>query len=161
MSTSDHMCGRIISVSRRVMRGFTPSALVGARRNAGWSQADLARLSDVGVATIRRWEKGTASPQVDVLARVAAVLEVPISDFVNIPVSERFPGDWRVLLGLTQPQLGARAGVRTAVVGSIERGETALSDNVAERLSSALDISIAELRDAHQRARSRPPGMPA
>lgn len=80
---------------------------------------------------------------------------------MNIPVSERFPGDWRVLLGLTQPQLGARAGVRTAVVGSIERGETALSDNVAERLSSALDISIAELRDAHQRARSRPPGMPA
>lgn len=63
MSTSDHMCGRIISVSRRVMRGFTPSALVGARRNAGWSQADLARLSDVGVATIRRWEKALHRPK--------------------------------------------------------------------------------------------------
>ncbi|GCE38460.1 hypothetical protein Rhow_001512 [Rhodococcus wratislaviensis] len=47
------------------------------------------------------------------------------------------------------------------MVGSIERGETALSENVAERLATALNISVAELRTAHQRARSRPPGMPA
>ncbi|WP_040783790.1 helix-turn-helix domain-containing protein [Rhodococcus ruber] len=143
------------------MRGFDPARLVDARRTAGLSQAELARRANVGAATIRRWENGTASPQVDLLARVVGELSLTIADVVRVPMEERFPGDWRVLRGMTQPQLGARAGVGTAIVGSIERGEITLSANVAEKLARTLDISVEELQAAHHRARTRPAGTPA
>lgn len=148
-------------MSRRIMRGFSPDALRQARLDAGYSQAEIARVAKVGVGTVRRWEQGESSPQVDLLARVVEILGVTIADVVKVPVDERFPGDWRVLLGLTQPQLGAKAGITTQIVSCVERGVISLSDNVAEKLSAALEISEAELRAAHERVRNRPLGEPS
>ncbi|MGV9865120.1 helix-turn-helix domain-containing protein [Rhodococcus koreensis] len=143
------------------MRGFSPLALETARKAATLTRSDLARVAGVGIATVRRWETGESSPQVDALARVAKALKVSIGDVVRIDPDQRFPGDWRVLRGLTQPQLGALAGVSTAVVGSVERAEVALTDANAIRLARALQISVEDLRAAHERARLRPPGTPA
>ncbi len=148
-------------MSRRVMRGFSAEALRNARRDAGLSQTETARVARVGADTIRRWEQGESSPQVDLLAKVVGVLGVTIADVVHVPKAERYPGDWRVLLGLTQPQLGAKAGVATQIVSSVERGVISLSDNVAAKLSVALDISEIELRASYERARNRPAGEPA
>jgi transcriptional regulator with XRE-family HTH domain len=148
-------------VSRRVMRGFSAEALRSARRDAGLSQTETARVARVGADTIRRWEQGESSPQVDLLAKVVGVLGVTIADVVHVPEVERYPGDWRVLLGLTQPQLGAKAGVATQIVSSVERGVISLSDNVAAKLSVALEISEGELRVSYERARNRPAGEPA
>lgn len=163
MSTDDELRVRTKarSVSRRVMRGFRPERLEQARLAAGISQAEVARLADIKAETVRRWEKGAASPQVDLLARVADVLGIAIADLVDIPEGERFPGDWRVVRGMTQPMLGAAAGVSTQLVGSVERGEVSLSDNLAKKLSTALDISEDELRASYERARRRPAGTPA
>ncbi|MFF0818063.1 helix-turn-helix domain-containing protein [Rhodococcus sp. NPDC003318] len=143
------------------MRGFDPHRLVAARVQAGMERGDLARLADISVATLSRWETGARSPQIDVLARVARALEIEIAALVSIPKDDRFPGDWRILIGMTQPELGARAGVSTAMVGSIERGEARLTDEVATKLSSALGISPDDLRAAHRRARNREAGTPA
>jgi transcriptional regulator with XRE-family HTH domain len=143
------------------MRGFQPDQLEKARRSAGVSQRELARLARLNADTIRRWELGDSSPQVDLLARVTAAIGVSISDLVKVPESERYPGDWRILRGLTQPQLGAAAGVTTQIVGSVERGEISLSDNVARKLSAALQIPESELRASYERVRSRPAGTPA
>ncbi|MEE2061584.1 helix-turn-helix transcriptional regulator [Rhodococcus artemisiae] len=143
------------------MRGFNPDALRQARLNAGYSQTEVARVAKVGTGTIRRWEQDDSSPQVDLLARVVEVLGVTIADVVQVPVDERYPGDWRVLLGLTQPQLGAKAGITTQIVSSVERGVISLSDNAAEKLSAALGIPESELRAAHERARNRPLGEPS
>jgi len=132
-----------------------------ARLDAGFVQTETARLAKVGTETLRRWESGAASPQVDLLARVVEVLGVTIADVVQVPESERYPGDWRVLLGLTQPQLGAKAGITTQIVSCVERGVISLSDNVCEKLSAALGISESELRAAHERARNRPLGEPS
>ncbi|CAG7633060.1 helix-turn-helix transcriptional regulator [Rhodococcus opacus] len=143
------------------MRGFQPDQLEKARRSAGVSQRELARLARLNADTIRRWELGDSSPQVDLLARVTAAIGVPISDLVKVPEGDRYPGDWRILRGLTQPQLGAAAGVTTQIVGSVERGEISLSDNVARKLSAALQIPESELRASYERVRTRPAGTPA
>lgn len=148
-------------MSRRVIRGFNPDALRQARRDSGFVQTEVARLAKIGTETLRRWESGTASPQVDLLARVAEILGVAISDLVRVPETERYPGDWRVLRGMTQPQLGAKAGITTQTVSCVERGVISLSDSVAQKMSAALGISECELRAAHARARNRPPGAPA
>ncbi|WP_345353404.1 helix-turn-helix transcriptional regulator [Rhodococcus olei] len=143
------------------MRGFSPDSLRAARRAAGISQVEAARVARVGADTIRRWEQGESSPQVDLLAKVTGALGVEIADVVHIPEGERYPGDWRVLLGLTQPQLGAKAGVATQIVSSVERGVISLSGNVAVKLAAALEIPESELRASYERARNRPAGAPA
>ncbi|WP_137725625.1 helix-turn-helix transcriptional regulator [Prescottella subtropica] len=143
------------------MRGFQPEKLEKARRAAGISQAELGRIVRIKGETVRRWEQGGSSPQVDLLARAVEAIGVAIADVVHVPEDERFPGDWRVLRGLTQPLLGAAAGVTTQLVGSVERGEITLSDNLAKKLAAALDISESELRASHERARNRPAGTSA
>lgn len=143
------------------MRGFEPERLAAARRAAGISQREIARLARVNADTVRRWELGETSPQVDLLNRTAAALGVTIADLVCIPESDRFPGDWRVLRGMTQPMLGAAAGVTTQIVGSIERGEISLSENMARKIAAALEITEDELRESYERARNRGPGESA
>ncbi|MFC9838887.1 helix-turn-helix domain-containing protein [Rhodococcus sp. NPDC127530] len=143
------------------MRGFSPVSLREARRTAGISQMEAARVARIGADTIRRWEQGETSPQVDLLAKVVEALGVEIADVVHIPADERYPGDWRVLLGLTQPQLGAKAGVATQIVSSVERGVISLSGNVAAKLSDALGITESELRASYERVRTRAAGAPA
>lgn len=143
------------------MRGFNPANLTHARHTAGLSRKDLARLAQTGRATIDNWEAGRVTPQIDVLVRVARVLNVTIDQLVDIPTHQRYPGDWRILNGLTQPQLAAQTGLSTATVGAIERGEIALSPSHAETLAAALNLAADDYRSAYERSRLRPPGTPA
>ncbi|MBY4213502.1 XRE family transcriptional regulator [Rhodococcus sp. 15-725-2-2b] len=152
---------RNATVSRRVLRGFDPARLTSLRESRGMSRADLARKSGLGGATVQQWESGTRSPQVDTLALVAKTLGLPISELVDVPRDQRFPGDWRVLLGLTQPQLGQQVGISTSMIARIERGEVKLTDENARRLAAALEIGIDELVRSYERARDRPAGVQA
>ncbi|MGV9638091.1 helix-turn-helix transcriptional regulator [Nocardia rhamnosiphila] len=151
-------------MTRRVTRGFDPAALRRAREEqesaALRRRAEVARLAGVGVATLQQWEAGKKSPTVDLLARVAEVLGVSMDALVPIPRDRRTLRDWRVLRGLLQPHLAQRAGMSNATLGRLESGEVALTDANAERLSTALDLPIAEVRDCYERARRRPPGEP-
>jgi transcriptional regulator with XRE-family HTH domain len=149
------------TVSRRVIRGFSPAALSQARQRAGLSRQDLARLARTGRATIDNWESGRATPQIDVLVRVATVLGLAVDKLVHIPSHQRFPGDWRVLRGFTQPQLAVATGLSTTTIGAIERGEVALTDTNAAAISAALDMTSRTYRQAYERARTRPAGTPA
>lgn len=162
MSSDERLADRM---SRRVLRGFEPDRLKSVRTKmddgTGWSPADLARMAGISTATIYQWESGRRTPQIDVLAVVAKALGQPISEFVRIPEDKRFPADWRVLSGLTQPALGRLAGIPTVLVGRIERAETPLTDPVVARISTHLGISVEQYRAAYERARCRPPGEPA
>ncbi len=150
-----------VSVSRRVLRGFDPERLIELRNSRGLSRPDLGRISDVSLQTIHKWESGSQSPQIDILMRVVRALGVEVSDVVAVGPEDRYPGDWRVLLGLTQPELGAKAGISTSMVGAIERGDARLTDNFARKLAAALEIPESELRASYERVRNRPPGTPA
>ena len=124
------------------------------------SVPDLARLADVGQSTLYTWEAGTFSPQVDLLARVMRILDAPIERGRQHPANERYPGDWRVIKGLTQPELAAAVKIATSTLRSIERAELGLTDANAEKLAKHLGISVEEYRAAYQRARQRPAGTP-
>lgn len=143
------------------MRGFDRATLTKARTDAGLSRQDLARLARTGRATIDNWETGRSSPQIDVLIRVADVLKLDLETLIRIPHDQRFPGDWRVIRGLTQPQLAAATGLSTTTIGAIERGEVTLADASATTIAAALDITAATYRDAYERSRTRPAGTPA
>jgi len=89
-----------------------------------------------------------------------AVLDTPIEDVVRVPVDERYPGDWRALVGLTQPRLAALAGIPTTTLKKIERGEVKLSHEKAVVLGRLVNASTEEYLAAWERARTRPPGAP-
>ena len=146
-------------VSRRVLRGFDPERFKELRKG-GRVMGELARLSGVTTTTIYAWENGTYTPQVDKLAAVMEVLGAPIEEVVRVPVNERYPGDWRVLLGVTQPKLAAMAGIATSILKKIERGEVTLSKEKAAVLSRLVNASTEEYVAAWERARTRPAGAP-
>lgn len=147
-------------VSRRVLRGFAPERFK-ALRKAAMTTSHLVRLSGVTASTIYGWEKGTYTPQVDKLAAVMKILGRPIEDVVNVPDDERYPGDWRVLGGLTQPQLAAAAGITTAKLQRIECAESEPSDAQIATLSRLLGTTAEAYAAAWRRARNRPAGEPA
>ena len=113
------------------------------------------------MTTLYHWESGVSTPTVDILARVVASLGASIEDVVAVPVEERYPADWRILRGLTQPELGKRTGLSTSLVGAIERGEVELTASAAKQLAAGLEIPVKVLFEAHERARTREPGTPA
>ena len=89
------------------------------------------------------------------------ILEAPIEQVVTIPAGERYPGDWRVIKGLTQPELAAAAKIATTTLRGIERADIGLTDANAEKLAKHCSgISVEEYRAAYQRARQRPAGTP-
>jgi transcriptional regulator with XRE-family HTH domain len=125
------------------------------------TMSDLARVSGVKSSTIYAWEAGTFTPRVDKLAAVMKVLGSPIEHVVVLPIDQRFPGDWRVLCGLTQSQLALAAGVTAAKLQRIECGESAPTDEQVQILSRLLGTTVEEYGAAWRRVRERPPGAPA
>ena len=158
MSLSDYGPRRRPRMTRRVLRGFSPQAFAATRQQRGLSVPDLARLAEVGQSTVHAWEAGRGTPQVDLLARVMNILETPIEQVVPIPAAERYPGDWRVIKGLTQPELAAAAKIATTTLRGLERADIGLTNANADKLAHLLDISVEQYRASYQRARQRPAG---
>lgn len=148
-------------MSRRILRGFDAAAFATARKRAGMSVSDLGRLSGVAVSTIHSWEAGTRSPQIDILAAAMTTIGEPIESVVNVAHDDRYPGDWRVMKGMTQPQLAVAASLPTVIVQRIERGDYPLSEDNANALAQVLDVTIDTYRQAYERARTRPAGTPS
>lgn len=161
VSLSSYEQPRRPRMTRRVLRGFDAQAFATARRSKGISVSDLSRLADVSQAAIFNWEAGKSTPQVDLLARVMRILGAPIEQVVPIPAGERFPGDWRVIQGLTQPELAAAAKIATTTLRGIERADVGLTDANADKLAALLGISVEQYQAAYQRARQRPAGTTA
>lgn len=120
--------------------------------------SDLARIAGVHRTAIGAWESGRRSPTIDALARVAGVLEVPLSQLIVIPREQRSLTDLRMLCGLTQPQLASMLGLATSTLSELERGELALSADRTQKLSAALGVSVSRVRRAWELARTRPAG---
>ena len=143
---------------KRALHGFQPARLQAAREHSGMSRGDLGRLADIDETTILRWETRHVAPQPDLLARTAKVLAVEMDQLVIIATAERTLADLRVLAGLTQEQLGSRIGTSYQTVSRVERGQTRLSEDLADRIAGAVGVDRATVIDAHRRARTRPPG---
>lgn len=78
---------------------MTPGELVRHRREElGWSQARLAEAAATGQALISRIESGRVNPTVDMLARLAQVMDAELT----VSLSPRRPG------GVAAGSTGAR-----------------------------------------------------
>lgn len=54
------------------------------RKQKGFSQQELAEQLHVVRQTISKWEQGLSVPDADLLIRLSDVLEVPVSDLLNV-----------------------------------------------------------------------------
>lgn len=130
MSREELVGTRRSRVGRHVVRGFQPGKLLALRgaddpkKPPRIKIRDLARVTGIGMTTIRNWETGVSVPQVDKLLKVATKLGVkpPMDELIVVPRDERFPADWRALYGLLQPDLGRIVGIETSVISLIETG---------------------------------------
>lgn len=148
-------------VTKKILRGFDRAAYVQAREASGYSIGDLARIAKVNLTSLYEWERGTTTPQVDTLARVAKVMDVPMNRIVRIRPKDRMLSDLRVLAGLTQPELGKAAGFSTTSIGNIERAEVRLTEKKAEALAKSLGVGVSAVRAGYRNAERRLPGTPA
>lgn len=162
MSRDEIASTRRSRVGRHIVRGFRPENLRAARLSANNGRAvevrDLARVSGVGMTTIRNWESGESVPQVDKLRKIAEVLgiSVPMDELIDVPRAERSPTDWRALFGLLQPTLGRIVGIETTTVGHIESGVRVPKPEQAAAIAKVYGISVDEFMECFERARRRP-----
>lgn len=61
---------------------LTPEAIKNFRKAGGFSQRDLASILGVGIATIKRWEKGDIAPS----GTAAAILNTVIAASLGKPI---------------------------------------------------------------------------
>lgn len=59
------------------MEAWTPERITAARREAGYTQEELARMLRANVRTIQGWEAGTSEPQKRLRAKLDEVLGTP------------------------------------------------------------------------------------
>ncbi|HEY5853244.1 MAG TPA: helix-turn-helix transcriptional regulator, partial [Aldersonia sp.] len=136
-------------------------ALKAAREAKGMSVVDVARVADVAVSALRAWERGDRGPQVDRLAAVAQVLDVPMNTLVDLDPVRCTLVDLRILTGRTQNELARSLGMSTTALGSLERAEVRLTDERAGRLAGQLGVDVDAVRRAYTNAKRRAPGTPA
>lgn len=68
---------------RTTLAQYVAARVAHKRRQAGWTQDDLARAVGVNRSTITRFESGeTVDPPLSLIDRIATALGVPVSDLV-------------------------------------------------------------------------------
>lgn len=116
-----------------------PLDLREARRRAGLTQAQLARL--VGVADGRRvaeWESGRAIPHPKTRARLSEALHLPQGEDVTLRTL-------RLRLGMTTEELASRIGVHRTTVVRWEAGAARPGASKRKELAKVLGVRVEEL----------------
>ena len=77
------------------------------RTRKGYSQETLAQQLNVVRQTVSKWEKGLSVPDAEMLARLAELLEVPVSDLLGSepPEEEKRLSDIALQLAILNEQL--------------------------------------------------------
>lgn len=103
-----------------------------ARRRAGLSQEQLARIAGCSTASVRLFESGYAPKHSDVLGRILGAL----TNGSTLLATRRRDA------GLTQHQLALHSGVDEATVTRLEAGERCPDRTTAERIAATLQTSV-------------------
>lgn len=134
------------------------SALRVARRARGLTQDEVGRRVGVAGETVSHWERGTWTPPVHQVFRLARVLRVDAGELggglgVTMPapaglgrtadagVGGRLQ-DARLRAGLTRAQLARCVGVRSSTVGGWEAGRSRPRRRYRDRLESVLGVVV-------------------
>lgn len=99
-------------MTRTAKPGVFGQRLVAARVSMGMSQASIARLAGIAPSYLSRIENGKIHPTVDMAARLAAALRVPLDDLVHAHREGHRKGACPVsrsgacMLDLARPEVG-------------------------------------------------------
>ena len=93
------------------------------RKEAGWSQGELAEKVATDARQVSRYENGRITPSLDVLVRIAEVLNVSIDHLVVEGVARR---------PLHAPDYGL--GERLVAIGELDEGDRTSLLNVIDAL---------------------------
>jgi transcriptional regulator with XRE-family HTH domain len=148
------------------------SVLRVARRARRLTQDELGRRVGVAGETVSHWERGTWTPPVHQVFRLARVLRVDAGELggglgVAMPdpaESERTADagvggrlqDARLRAGLTRAQLARCIGVRSSTVGGWEAGRSRPGRRYRERLESVLGVGVLEPQPRSLPGRAEP-----
>lgn len=142
-------------------RGFDPRRLRALREERGLTQADLAARVGVRRTYFIQWEReqGRATtPTPRMLGRLADVLGVQPQQLTSIAPGDALLSDLRTWAGLSQPELARVLQVPETSLSAVERGQRPLDTTMAKGLAAHLDVSVADVRRAYERARDSPAG---
>lgn len=134
-------------------------ALRHARVRAGLTQHELARLIGVaGGERVSRWERGASAPRPEVLHRIAAVVDVRVSDLLVPAQGGPDLRRLRVLAGLSARQVAEQAHLSLPTYARWEAGGIDRTPPAAalEALAGALKVSVKEATSALAAARRGP-----
>ncbi|GAA4554297.1 helix-turn-helix domain-containing protein [Amycolatopsis samaneae] len=116
-----------------------PQRLAAARRAAGLSLAELARLVGVGRSRVWDWENGRQSPSPARLTALAEALDADVGQLLAAEETTTLRG-MRVRAGLTLAQLAQQAGIPTSTYSGWER--TRLRHPPARAVLTALAAAL-------------------
>lgn len=104
-----------------------------ARLRAGLTQQQVAVRLGIGGGgeRISRWESGLTVPRLDMVARLASALSVPIADLMDQGVQLRGLERLRAESGLTVREVAAHCGISVGTYERWEKGRTSRSPNAA------------------------------
>lgn len=132
------------------MPKFRPSALRAARKRAGITQHELARM--VGVAggeRISLWERGEIVPRARTVGALAKALDVPVDELLGITLES---ADLRALRRRAALRTREIAKIAVVSVSTYERWERGSgrppSREALLRMAHAFDVSEAVVRRA-------------
>lgn len=155
----------------------TGQLIKAARKEAGLTQAELAAKLNVPYQSISQWERGTRSPKIETLERIADALGVPISEICSKDVLKNYDilkrqkdshKEFQNLMdGLNQYALALRQQESIKVLGGeyIEKFVFALNDlNMDGRwrvVDHAVDYAHDLAKIPEYRAETAPQSPPA
>lgn len=124
---------------------------------SGLTRQDAADRLGVGVNMVSAMRTGRKAPSTEVLARIAAVFNRPVADFLNLPPA----GEWtlrhyRLAAGLTQPDVAEQVGVDATSVSKWELYRTRPPESTVDRLAAVYKVDPGELRQVVDRAHGGP-----
>lgn len=119
------------------------------RENKGLSLMELGEMLDLSFTYLSELERGTISPSLVTLKRIAEFFDIPVSLFIgndrkNSLIAEKLQRI-RKLKGFSQKELAQRAGLSPGLIGQLETGKVHASLKTIEKLSAALGISVCYL----------------
>jgi transcriptional regulator with XRE-family HTH domain len=116
-----------------------------AREDRGMTLREVASAAGISSTYLSEIERGNVQPAVSVLKRLARVLHIPLSVLMSPAERKGFLGEklkrLRAILGMTQAEVAAKAGVSSALVGQIELGRVSPSLRTVNKIASALGVS--------------------
>ena len=125
----------------------------GLRERLGLSQNELARLLDMAVSAVARWEQGVRKPSPDAIGKMERLAQKgPPEELKRPALAPDRLRSLRAQLGLSQQALAERLGVS---VQSIHRWETG---KAVPKRSAIKKIEALERRVRRGRSKSGPAG---